>query len=283
MGVGKMGKIDLVVKIGSMALIRKEDNDIDYNILSRLSAELQPGMVLVSSGATEIGRLDYIKRAGCELDGDREALMTDYAAQGQSILMSQYRQFVRPEYSVRQVLVEHTHFNDAVKREHIKQLLLRSAEQSAVAIINYNDPVSAEENRKLELSALRDSMHEVVECVDNDETAAVIANLVDAKTLVILTSTEGIYRDASDPSTLVKTVEGADADELEMRIRQLQESCIGASRSGAQGARAKLEYIIPAARRGTAVIIGHSRYRVADLLSGAAPATRICKYGSGQV
>jgi len=35
-----MGKLDLVVKIGSMALIRKDDNDIDYNILSRLSAEL---------------------------------------------------------------------------------------------------------------------------------------------------------------------------------------------------------------------------------------------------
>ena len=51
---------DLVGKIGSMALIRKEDNDIDYNIFSRLSSELKPGMIWVSSGATEIGRLDYI-------------------------------------------------------------------------------------------------------------------------------------------------------------------------------------------------------------------------------
>ena len=270
-----MGKIDLVIKIGSMALIRKEDNDIDYNILSRLSAEMQPGMVLVSSGATEIGRLDYIKRTGRELLGDREDVMTDYAAQGQSILMSQYRQFIRPEFSVRQVLVEHTHFNDPTKREHIRQLLLRTAEQSAVPIVNYNDPVSAEENRKLELSALRVSMHEVVECVDNDETASVIANLVDAKILVILTSTEGIYRVAGDPATRVEVVEGIDADELEMRIRNLQESCVGASRSGSQGAWAKLEYIIPTARRGATVIIGHSRHRVADLLSGAVPSTRI--------
>ena len=37
---------DVVGKIGSMALIRKEDNDIDYNIFSRLSAELRPGMIL---------------------------------------------------------------------------------------------------------------------------------------------------------------------------------------------------------------------------------------------
>ena len=52
---------DVVGKIGSMALIRKEDNDIDYNIFSRLSAELRPGMIWVSSGATEIGRLDYLR------------------------------------------------------------------------------------------------------------------------------------------------------------------------------------------------------------------------------
>ena len=270
-----MVTLDLVIKIGSMALIRKQDNDIDYNILSRLSAALKPGIALVSSGATEIGRLDYIKRTGRELQGEKDSVITDYAAQGQSILMSQYRQFIRPEYSVRQVLVEHTHFNDPLKREHIRQLLLRSAEQGAVTIINYNDPVSAEENRKLELSALRNSMDKVVECVDNDETASVITNLVKAKMLLILTSTEGIYHNAEDPSTLAESVEGTDADELEARIRELQASCVGESRMGAQGARAKLEYIIPVARRGTTVIIGHSRHRVADLLSGAVPCTRI--------
>jgi len=267
--------IDLVIKIGSMALIRKQDNDIDYNIMSRLGAELKPGHVLVSSGATEIGRLDYIKRTGRELQGDKDDVITDYAAQGQTILMSQYRQFIRPEYSVRQILVEHTHFNDAAKRGHIRRLLLRSASQGAISIINYNDPVSAEENRKLELSVLRKNAESVVECIDNDETAAVIAELVGVNTLVILTSTDGIYRDPSDPSTLVENVSGADADGIEANIRALQASCVGASRAGAQGARAKLEYIIPVARRGATVIIGHSQRRVADLLAGAVPHTRI--------
>jgi glutamate 5-kinase len=74
--------IRMVVKIGSMALIRKEDSDIDYNILSRLSRELTPGDILVSSGATEIGRLDYVRRMGKELDGDQSEVKTDYAAQG---------------------------------------------------------------------------------------------------------------------------------------------------------------------------------------------------------
>lgn len=43
-------QFDLVGKIGSMALIRKEDKDIDYNIFSRLGAELKPGMIWVTSG-----------------------------------------------------------------------------------------------------------------------------------------------------------------------------------------------------------------------------------------
>ena len=266
---------DLVGKIGSMALIRQEDRDIDYNIFSRLGAELKPGMIWVTSGATEIGRLDYIKRTGCELCGDPEQDKADYSAQGQAILMQNYRQFIRPEYGVRQILVEHTHFNDAEKREHIRHLLERAARQKTVPIINYNDPVSDVENRKMELAARREQGTEVHECVDNDETAAVIANLVHAKTLVLMTSTEGIYQVAGDPSTLVRDVFCRDAAELESRIRQLQESCAGASRAGANGAKAKLEYALECAKNGTTVIIGHARHRLSDLKDGRVPCTRI--------
>lgn len=55
-----------------MALIRKEDRDIDYNIFSRLGAQLRP-IYLGKLGAAEIGRLDFIKRAGYELDEDDDA------------------------------------------------------------------------------------------------------------------------------------------------------------------------------------------------------------------
>jgi glutamate 5-kinase len=189
--------------------------------------------------------------------------------------MAHYRQFIRPEYSVRQVLVEHTHFNQPDKRAHIASLLRRAAGQGAIPVINYNDPVSDEENRKMELSALRRETEAVVECVDNDETAAVIAELVGAKLLLILTSTEGIYRNPANPDTLVREITGRTPDELEINIRRLQESCIGASRVGAQGARAKLEYMITPARRGTKILIAHARHRLADLLAGNIPCTRI--------
>lgn len=267
--------VDIVGKIGSMALIRREDEDIDYNIFARLGSELRPGMIWVSSGATEIGRLDYIKRHGCEPEGDLEEIKSDYAAQGQAILMENYRRFINPAYSVRQLLVEHTHFNDPVKREYIRKFLMRAASQGAVPIVNYNDPVSFEENRRMELSALRSRNSQVVECIDNDETAGIIALIVKARRLVILTSVEGIYRDADDPSTLVETITGPDADTVEERIRALQRCCRGASRAGAGGAFAKLAYVLGPVRHGTAVYIGHARHHISDILEGRAACTRI--------
>ena len=266
---------DLVGKIGSMALIRKEDQDMDYNIFSRLGSELRPGMIWVTSGATEIGRLDYLKRTGCELCGDPEQDKADYSSQGQAVLMQTYRQFIPPEYGIRQILVEHTHFNDPEKCEHIRQLLIRAARQKTIPIVNYNDPVSDEENRKMELMARREQGAEVHECVDNDETAAVIAGLVKARLLVLMTSTEGIYRNPRDPATLVREVSGSSFEEVERKIRDLQNSCVGASRAGANGAKAKLEYALQCVRGGTTVVIGHARHRLSDLTEGRVPCTRI--------
>lgn len=268
-------EFELVGKIGSMALIRKEDNDIDYNIFSRIGAQLRPGMIWVSSGATEIGRVDYMKRTRHELAGEVNEVKTDYAAQGQTLLMSNYRQFIRPEYGVRQVLVEHTHFNDPEKREHIRRLLVRAAMQNAVPIVNYNDAVSDDENRKMELTQLRSRSPNVVECVDNDETAAVITGIVRAKLLVILTSTTGIYSDPGDPGTLVERITGETPEEITQNIRTLQKACVGASRQGASGAFAKLEYILDPVLRGTTVIIGHARYSLSQLIDGIAPCTRV--------
>ena len=176
---------------------------------------------------------------------------------------------------MRQVLVEHQHFNDDEKREHIRKLFLRARDQGAIPIVNYNDPVSDEENRKWELSALRAEGREVHECVDNDETAAVIAGLITTRVLLIMTSVEGIYADAKDPTTLVRDVLAKSPEALENKIRELQKHCIGASRAGANGAHAKLEFALGPAMRGTTVIIGHARHRISDLVEGRVPCTRI--------
>jgi glutamate 5-kinase len=206
--------------------------------------------------------------------GDVEDVKTDYSSQGQSILMQNYRQFISPAYSVRQVLVEHSHFNDIEKREHILKLLLRAPEQNAIPIINYNDPVSSEENRKMELKKIGNG-REVVECVDNDETAAIIATLVNAKSLVILTSVNGIYRDPGDPSTLIREISGASPEELDENAAEVMECCKGASREGANGAGAKIRYSLIPAKAGTHVYISSAVNGVEDIVSGKADSTHI--------
>ena len=227
---------ELVGKIGSMALIDRKAGIIDYTRVARLSRELRPGYIWVSSGAT---------------------------------------QFVDPAYSVRQVLVEHQHFNDEQKSEHLKGLLLRCREQNAIPIVNYNDAVSSEENRRLELLALSHDRKRVFECVDNDETASRIACLVRARTLLIFTSVDGIYLDPDNETTLVKKIGGKDAYELTENIEEHKKYCIGASRAGANGARAKLEYVKDAAAQGTTIYIANAKYSIAEVLSDSVPCTKI--------
>ena len=267
--------VELVGKIGSMALIHKESNMLDYTLIARLSSELKPGYIWVTSGAAETGRLDYIKRNGKELKGSPEDVKTDYAAQGQSIIMSTYRQYVDSKYSIRQVLVEHQHFYDQQKREHLKSMLLRCKEQNAIPIINYNDAISTEESRRFEIQSLRKKSKKVVECVDNDETASQIACLVKAETLLILTSADGIYRDSNNPDTLIEEISGKDVTEVLQNITECENYCNGASRAGANGAKAKLEYVKEAVKIGTKVIIASAKYSIKDILSGKAKATRI--------
>ena len=270
-----MFDVELVGKIGSMALIHKESNMLDYTLIARLSSELKPGYIWVTSGAAETGRLDYIKRNGKELKGSPEDVKTDYAAQGQSIIMSTYRQYVDSKYSIRQVLVEHQHFNDEQKREHLKSMLLRCKEQNAIPIINYNDAISTEESRRFEIQSLRKKSKKVVECVDNDETASQIACLVKAETLLILTSADGIYRDSNNPETLIEEISGKDVTEVLQNITECENYCNGASRVGANGAKAKLEYVKEAVKIGSKVIIASAKYSIKDILSGKAKATRI--------
>ncbi len=264
---------ELVGKIGSMALIDKADNLIDYTRVARLSRELRPGYVWISSGATEIGRLDYLARNGKELNG--EFAKTDYSSQGQAILMQTYRQFIDPRYSVRQILVEHRHFNDEQKSEHLRALLLRCEQQNAIPIINYNDAISNEENRRLEIASLMHDKKRVYECVDNDETASRVACLVRARVLLIFTSVNGIYTNPEDPATLVPLISGKNDLELIENIEAHKRFCAGASRAGANGAKAKLEYIKDAAAQGTTVYIANASYSINDVLKGEVPCTKI--------
>lgn len=266
--------IEIVGKIGSMALIDAKHGDIDYNKFAMIGHWLKPGAVWVTSGAVEIGRLDYIRRHGGEAAGDGEDIKADYAAQGQAILMETYRRFIDPRYSVRQLLVEHDHFNNDVARAHILAFLRRATEQSAIPVINYNDVVAVEELRKMEIHALETAGKKHVELVDNDETAAQIACLTGAKTLLILSRLDGVYRDLGDPGSLITEITGT-KEEVLHKIDEYKHCCHGASRKGANGAFAKLEYIKPCVQAGIEVIIAGANHDIRKVLSGESPRTYI--------
>ena len=73
----------------------------------------------------------------------------------------------------------------------------------------------------------------------------------------------------------VPDVTGKTVEEVEAKVRALQQNCVGASRAGANGAKAKLEYALESVRGGTTVIIGHARHHLSDLVQGRVPCTRI--------
>lgn len=259
---------ELVGKIGSMALIDRELKEPDYNAFSRIGKYLRPGYVWVSSGAVEIGKLDYFKRQNTYLSPEDDLAKSLYASQGQCILMENYRRFINPDYSVRQILLEHNHFNDIEKSTYIKALLQECMKQKAIPIINYNDCVSNEEIRKMELSEVRQKQESVAECIDNDETASRLSVLLKSKYLLILTSSEGLLRNPLDQKSLIESVEGKNTEDLLEHINSLFSLCDGASRKGANGMLAKLQYIREPIKNGTTVIIGSSRYSIPDLING---------------
>ena len=68
---------------------------------------------------------------------------------------------------------------------------------------------------------------------------------------------------------------GHDAAALEEKVRSWQTHCVGASRAGANGAGAKLEYALRSACTGVEVLIANARYPIVKILSGEANRTRI--------
>ena len=76
-------------------------------------------------------------------------------------------------------------------------------------------------------------------------------------------------------SGLVKEIAGANTEEVLSHIDYYQNYCDGASRKGANGARAKLEYVKEPVKNGTTVIIANSRYKISEILNGNAPSTKI--------
>jgi glutamate 5-kinase len=191
-------------------------------------------VILVSSGAIAAGR----ERLGFpQLPKDIPAKQM-LAAIGQPRLMSIYEQvFGLYGLMVAQILLTRTDLASRRRYLNARNTLVALIEHKVVPIVNENDTVATEEIR----------------VGDNDNLSALVANLVDADLLILLTDQSGLY--TADPridpdAQLVEEVAERDIPQ------KLWEAAGGAdSRLGTGGMITKLQAADLARRSGTACVI----------------------------
>ena len=173
----------LVVKVGS-SLIASAGEGLDPLRIQWLADELaatwQAGVeiALVSSGAIAagMGRLGLSSRP--RSIPEKQAA----AAVGQSHLMWHYEQaFSRHKLQVAQVLLTQEDISHRTRYLNARNTLTTLLQLRVLPIINENDTVAVEE----------------IKVGDNDNLAALVAHLIDADLLVILTDVDGLY--TTDP------------------------------------------------------------------------------------
>lgn len=195
---GVSGASRIVVKIGSSSLTR-EDGGLDLNridAVARLVSRWRGRdrqVVIVSSGAVAAG-LDPL---GFSVKPKDLPSVQAAAAMGQGLLMARWTAaFQAHHLDAAQVLLT---TDDVMRRDHytnVRASLTRLLGLGVVPILNENDAVTTRELR----------------FGDNDRLAALIAQMITADALVLLTDVDGLYTAPPDHpgSQLIERVTGAD-------------------------------------------------------------------------
>lgn len=240
-----------IVKIGS-ALLTNNGQGLDRPAIAGWAAQMahlaQRGVevVLVSSGAVAAGMQRLGRTARPHALHELQAM----AAIGQMGLIQVYEsEFQRHGLHAAQVLLTHDDLASRERYLNARSALRTLLELKVIPVINENDTVATEEIR----------------FGDNDTLAALVANLVEAETLIILTDQAGLYN--KDPrqhldATLVTEGEAGDP--------ALDAMAGGSGSLGRGGMRTKLSAAAKAARSGTATVIvsGREQEVLPRVLSG---------------
>lgn len=192
----------VVVKIGTSS-VTTATGQIDHEVLNWLARDVcelraQGGrVVLVTSGAITAGWAEV----GAQRPRPSDAVtLQAVSAVGQPLLMQAWRRaFSASDVSVGQVLLAPLDFAHRAQYLHARGTINALLDLGVVPIINENDAVADEEIRY----------------GDNDRLAALVANLVAAQLLVLLTDTAGLLTadPALDPTaSLIEEVVAIDRD-----------------------------------------------------------------------
>jgi glutamate 5-kinase len=176
----------IVVKFGTRLLTGGSDH-LDSEIVSNLVAQvarlhkqgLEP--IIISSGAIASGR----HKLGLTRKIKGIPFKQVLASVGQGRLMNVYEQlFAQHNITVAQALLTKADLSDRAGYLNARNTLLALMELRVICIVNENDVVSIDEIHEAKFG-------------DNDNLSAMVANLVDADLLMILTDIGGLY--TADP------------------------------------------------------------------------------------
>src|SRR5256885_13206411 len=193
----------IVVKLGTGVLTDggKQPDLVQFKqLVAQAAAQRKSGkeMVLVTSGAVGagMGALGYEKRPG------NLAELQACAAVGQSRLMTAYEKlFSKFELNVAQVLLTHEDLQHHERHLNARNTLVTLLGRGVVPIINENDAVSFTE----------------LQFGDNDQLSALVACLLPADLLVVLTTVNGVIENFGHPNP--KTIPAI--EQIDERIEKL--------------------------------------------------------------
>lgn len=209
----------IVIKVGTNVVTRPHEGSnrprLDVNLMRDLAGEISAIMeltgrrvILVSSGAVAAGREVITLDSEIErTTGGKQAL----ASVGQPRLMREYEQaflMAKPQRVTSQMLLTAHDFQRQDGRRNILNML-RVLPRETVTVVNENDTVATEE---LNLG-------------DNDQLAAQMAILVQARVLILLTDTDGVFDKNPKEHKDGKLIN-------ELPLEQLTESFIECCKSG---------------------------------------------------
>ena len=184
----------IVIKVGSNVLTRS-DGKLDVTRMSALVDQIawlrkqDIEVILVSSGAVACGRREL--KVDHSLDSVEQRQL--YSALGQVKLIGLYYDLFREFHiHVGQVLTMKENFQPGEQYENQRACMKVMLENSVLPIVNENDTVSVTE----------------LMFTDNDELSGLIAQMMEADTLILLSNIDGVYTGHPDDpkSEIIRSV-----------------------------------------------------------------------------
>ena len=256
-----------VIKIGS-ALLTDNGRGLDMQAIhlwaEQMTALHQRGceLVLVSSGAVAAG----MNRLGWYGRPHELVALQAAAAVGQMSLVQAYESnFQRHGLHTAQVLLTHDDLVNRTRYLNARSTLRKLLSLGVIPVVNENDTVACDELR----------------FGDNDTLAALVANLVEAELLVILTDQAGVFDCDPRHNEAARLIDGADAGDSRLSAVASASSSSGLGRGGMA---TKVRAAELAARSGTVTWIaaGHET-RVLERIAAGEPLGTVVHPASGRL